>query len=383
MAKRTKKDYGQLSHAESQAEGALERQEPVRAPKRRGGRVTEVPMSQILPDRFQPRPLLPPEVKGAFFAGQLDYRQAAGVWLELADHDEAIADQVNTLLQMGKTFEEHGQIKPVTGSWEALEDGPVFILETGERRYWAAALVAVLDHPDLEPTLEVREVSQPSRERQIIENQHAEAPSAVGRAREIAAALLSKRGVDPPREHFFDPDYDDFDYYRQVLERGRLPRGTWPEIETLMGLRRQHMERLLKLLQMPTPLLEEADRRRVPERVLREILELPEDHWQRALARAIQEGWTHADAEEVRQAAADGEKPLGKKQARSVSQTRLAAGKMRSFLKIASSRRVARRLGEVATEIAASVRDPQELAKAAGLLEELAIQIRLRIQEEE
>ncbi|KAA3643955.1 MAG: hypothetical protein DWQ07_17720 [Chloroflexi bacterium] len=379
MAKRTKKDYSQLSHGESQADGALERQTATPSTKRGGGRVTEIPMSQILPDRFQPRPLLPPEVKGAFFSGKLDYRQAAGVWLELADHDEAIADQINTLLKMGKTFEEHGQIKPVTGSWEPMGDGHVFILETGERRFWATALVAVLDHPDVDPTLEVREVQAPSRERQIIENQHAESPSAIGRAREIAAALLTRREIHPPQDQFFDPDYDDFDYYRQVFSSGRLPRGTWPEIEALMGLRRQHMQRLLNVLSMPTHLLEEADRRRVPERVLREILELPEKQWERALQRAIQEGWTHADVEPV---AEDGQKQKeqGKRRAATVSETKKAAGRMRSFLKIARNQKVSRRVGEVATELVTGVRDPNELDFAAALLEELAAQIRLRIQ---
>ena len=382
MAKRTKKDYSQLSHAESQADGALERQATTPAAKRRGGRVTEVPMSQILPDRFQPRPLLPPEVKGAFFSGKLDYRQAAGVWLELADHDEAIADQVNTLLKMGKTFEEHGQIKPVTGSWEPVGDGHVFILETGERRFWATALVAVLDHPDTDPTLEVREVQEPSRERQIIENQHAEAPSAIGRAREIAAALLTRREIHPPQEQFFDPEYDDFDYYRQVFSSGRLPRGTWPQIEDLMGLRRQHMQRLLNILSMPTHLLEEADRRRVPERVLREILDLPQDQWDGALLRAIEEGWTHADVEPV----SDGgqlQKEPDKRRGAKVSETKKAAGRLRSFLKIARNQKVSRRVGEVATELVASLRDPSELDFAAALLEELAGQIRLRIQTNE
>lgn len=52
---------------------------------------------------------------------------------------------------------------------------------------------------------------------------------------------------------------------------------------------------MLAILQLPTPLLEFADRHRIPERVLREVLALPEDRWEDALKTAAFAGMTAED----------------------------------------------------------------------------------------
>ena len=63
----------------------------------------------------------------------------------MADHGKKrlrpCREQVDRLLKMGLSFEEHGQIKPITGSWVEASDGSyIFQIETGERRFWAACL---------------------------------------------------------------------------------------------------------------------------------------------------------------------------------------------------------------------------------------------------
>jgi len=58
---------------------------------------------------------------------------------------------------------------------------------------------------------------------------------------------------------------------------------------------------LLNILQLPTPLLELADRHRLPERVLREVLSLPPAQWERMLRVSIQSQLT---SDEVAEAAA-------------------------------------------------------------------------------
>ena len=52
---------------------------------------------------------------------------------------------------------------------------------------------------------------------------------------------------------------------------------------------------MLAILQLPSPLLELADQHRIPERVLREILALPEDRWEVAVEMAAREGTTSED----------------------------------------------------------------------------------------
>jgi hypothetical protein len=42
------------------------------------------------------------------------------------------------------------------------------------------------------------------------------------------------------------------------------------------------MVQLLNILNLPDPLLEDADIHKIPERVLREVLALPSDHWEDA-----------------------------------------------------------------------------------------------------
>ena len=95
----------------------------------------------------------------------------------------------------------------------------------------------------------------------------------------MAALILAELGIAP------DPAVnDDYDYFRQARAQ-RMPAGLWERIMPVMQLTRPRMVQLLNILQLPTPLLELADRYRLPERVLREMLALPREQWERLLAR--------------------------------------------------------------------------------------------------
>ena len=259
-------------------------------------RIERLKPSQMLPDRFQPRRLLPSRLRQAFFAGQMDCYQAAEGWLALAHHDPAYRAELDRLLAMGSSFEEHGQIKAITGSWAPASDGRyIFLIETGERRFWAACLQKVQHNLPDEPLLRVEVVNRPTRQRQVLENRHAEPPSAVGQACEVAALILAELGIQP------DPNIsDDFEYFRLARSQ-RMPAGLWDRIMPVMQLTRPRMVQLLNILQLPTPLLELADRHRLPERVLREVLSLQPGQWERMLRISIQNQLT---SDEVSEAAA-------------------------------------------------------------------------------
>ncbi len=155
-------------------------------------RIERLKPSQMLPDRFQPRRLLPTGLRPAFFNGQMDCYQAAAAWLRAAEKDDGYGAEIERLLAMGDSFTEHGQIKPITGSWVSLPDGRyIFLIETGERRFWAACLQAVKEKRQEEPLLRVEAITRPTRQRQVLENRHAELPSAVGQACEVAALILA------------------------------------------------------------------------------------------------------------------------------------------------------------------------------------------------
>ncbi len=253
-------------------------------------RIERVKPSQMLPDRFQPRRLLPARLRGAFFSGQIDCYQAADAWLALAREDAAYQAEVDRLLAMGDSFTEHGQIKPITGAWVSLPDGRyVFLIETGERRFWAACLQAAREKRPEEPLLRVEVIRQPTRQRQVLENRHAELPSAVGQACEVASLILAELNL-PPNPAF----RDEYDYFRQAHGQ-RMPTGLWERITPIMQLTRPRMVQLLNLFQLPNPLLELADRYRLPERVLREVLKMPQALWERTLRISIQNALTSDD----------------------------------------------------------------------------------------
>lgn len=258
-------------------------------------RIERLKPSEMMPDRFQPRHLLPAPLRAGFFSRQTDCYQTASNWLVLARSDAAYRGEVDRLTAMGSSFEEHGQIKPITGTWRHDPDGRyVFLIETGERRFWAACLNAVAEQANEEPRLRVEVVSQPSRQRQVLENRHAEAPSAVGQACEIAALILAEQSIQP------DPELkDEFEYFRLARSQ-RMPAGLWERVMPIMQLTRPRMVQLLSILQMPSSLLEMVDTHRVPERVLREILELPREQWERMVRLAIKEEMTSDDVAELK-----------------------------------------------------------------------------------
>ena len=259
-------------------------------------RIERLKPSQMMPDRFQPRRLLPTALRQPFYSGQITCYQAAHQWLQMAKNDSGIKKEVDRLLAMGLSFEEHGQIKPVTGSWVEAPNGDFFFqIETGERRFWAACLQYVAHKLKDEPLLRVEVVAAPTRMRQVLENRHAEPPSAVGQACEVASLILAELGIAPEGDM-----QDEFEYFRQWRQR-RMPTGMWEKITPVMQLTRERMVQLLNILELPTPMLDLADRYRVPERVLREVLRAPEPQWESLLRASIQNDWTSDDVAVVTQ----------------------------------------------------------------------------------
>jgi hypothetical protein len=221
----------------------------------------------------------------------------------MAKSDSATKSEVERLLAMGESFDEHGQIKPITGSWREGSAGIyVFQIETGERRFWAACLKKAKYRSPEEPLLRVEVVENPTRQRQVLENRHAEPPSAVEQACEIASLILSELGLLPTEE-----TYDEYEYFRLVRNQ-RMPTGLWEKITPIMQLTRPRMVQLLNILQLSSPLLDLADRYRLPERVLREILAAPKPQWERLIQLSIQSQLT---SDEVAGASSQPETPSG------------------------------------------------------------------------
>jgi hypothetical protein len=334
--------------------------------------------SEMIPDRFQPRPILPVEIHRRYYTGEIDCYGAAGEWLKLAERDKGHRDRVAELMAMADSVDEHGQIKPITGSWATPDDGRyVFQIETGERRFWGACLKSVSQGREEEPLLRVEAVDAPSVERQIVENRHAQPPTAVAQAREIAALLMSRMGHRP------DPSLEDpYDYFRQALDqpgRERLPRGVWNKIEPVMQLTPRRMRQVLSVLQMPTELLEQADRYDLSDRVLQAVIAQPAQQWPALVQAAVEQGLT---GEELTTAAVlDAARPTARprKRAKTRDHPRSALRGLRGFsgaLTRAGEKQRDEVLGAVADEVVVQ----EDAAHVVDMLEKLVALLRVRME---
>ena len=74
----------------SQADGYFA-QQPVSQAEARvsGGKISSFPLSQIWPDRFQPRLIIPPDLRDRFFSGDINVYETAFEWIKRAKGEEA------------------------------------------------------------------------------------------------------------------------------------------------------------------------------------------------------------------------------------------------------------------------------------------------------
>lgn len=388
MPKRVERNYAFGNNPNTQADGFFTDKKS-QTKRRSNSRVVSVRLSQVMPDRYQPRPILPLALKNQFYSyfneslaetlpngkNPLTIYEAAEAWLKMSKSNPAVEERVKQLLLLGNTVEAVGQIKPATGKWIQDEKGTLFALESGERRLWSLALTFINegknpnDEKIEEPKIDVLEVETTSRERQVVENRHAETPTAVARAREVAALVLEKRDIHPKPNNA-----DDYDYFRQVIKIKRLPKGFWNSIEKIMGISDYQMRRLLRILQLATPQLEKADMYNLPERVLREIISANSDSWEALINAAVLKNLTAEDIEASLQEPT--KKDVPKKAPRKVTPQEKAARKSMSF--ISSIKDMGKSdLTKIVSEISFKMKyNDEKLFEAADNIENLAKRLR-------
>ncbi len=234
--------------------------------------VYRVPLSMILPDRFQARFTLPHAIRKAFYAGQINWAEATKRWLKLSKKDRLVRREIEELTFLGESLQDEGQIKPITGQVFTEDGREVFKMLTGERRFWATAIKAVTDGSQEEPYILAIIDNEPTLEKQIAENMAYKALNAVGKARAAARIVLEGNGVSP------EPDEDEYAYFRKVFNV-RLSEEARQALQEALQLERTYFGRLMKFFDLPEPVLEICDRAEMPERVLREIMQYDKKHW--------------------------------------------------------------------------------------------------------
>lgn len=238
--------------------------------------VYKVPLSMVRPDRFQARFMLPYALREGFYKGARDWRQTLQLWQAMGESDPLIQRELEELAALGESLHDVGQIKPVTGQVVQVDGRDVFMLLTGERRFWATAIRALTEDSHEEPCVLALLDNAPSLEKQIMENMAYKELTPVGKARAAARLVLEANGLVPK------PGQDETEYFRQVSEL-RLSEETRALLQKVLGMERTYYGRLMRFFELPPELLEAADRSEMPERVLRELIAYDSKHWQAAV----------------------------------------------------------------------------------------------------
>ncbi|NIR54636.1 MAG: hypothetical protein GWM98_09210, partial [Nitrospinaceae bacterium] len=252
-----------------------------------------------------------------------------------------------------------------------------FLIETGERRYWAAILQAVVSGDSEVPTINVVGYDRTSRRRQFLENIHHANPTAVSQARGIAALLLDMRGIEPPS----DRPKDLYKFFRQALEF-EVSAEEWNELASITGISDRRMRQVLSILRLTSPLLDAADLYQLASRQLLEIVRQPAFRWKELVREAVLEKGAKEDEipdwflhEEKK--STDSKRKKGDRRRDPAT---VALGGVRRFrnavVAVKSTDRDAV-IGRLATDIAVDKNSKETL----GFLQQLVRQLEMRLQD--
>lgn len=246
-----------------------------------------IALDQIQPDPAQPRRVAPSAIRGMGIAdmGELfsSWMQAANKenagrhyadleWDKLLNLDEDLEEEKFTAKDYGpiaaalikvallsRSIKKDGLINPIT----VARSGRDYLIETGERRWWAYNLLALFDGEYRK--IPAREVEKRDLWRQAVENMSREELSAIGRARQFAILLMDlyrKGGVEFLPYAALVKDGCDRLFYAQVADgsKFKIPKGKADLICGAMGINSpEYLRQIRAMLRVDDDIWVEAD----------------------------------------------------------------------------------------------------------------------------
>ncbi|MCQ3976929.1 MAG: hypothetical protein DPW09_26165 [Anaerolineae bacterium] len=222
--------------------------------------ITTAPLESILPDRDQPRRLLPIDLVEAIATGGLARVEALQEWVHRAESETAEAGlrrNIRELKRLADSIEQHGLISPISVRLprpdEFVPPGTDYLIVTGERRYWAHVyLLSVRAH-------------------QLIENLLREDINAVERARGMWALRYELSGInvtsslaedieESDEVNLSSPDMTEDQTTEVNLSSPDLV--LWSEVEAMLGISKRYrifVTSTLKLCQEAQDLIADHD----------------------------------------------------------------------------------------------------------------------------
>ena len=245
-----------------------------------GKGMVQLPIAELFPDPVQARRVLPAGLRGRFLAGELGAVEALLSWQEMAEND-AIEIEVleSRVLRLARSLQAQEQINPVTVNRVEVKGQTRYMLETGERRWWAHWWLVGVEGDERFQNIQAVIVESPSPWRQAAENLQGEPLSAVQEACQVARLVLLESDQQPEYELGWSEKglvvelgaaERGYDFYRLVRSQ-RIPAGTWPLIEQATGKGTRYCQFLLRLLDLDDRALEAADRANLSESQLRPL----------------------------------------------------------------------------------------------------------------
>lgn len=236
-----------------------------------------IQISAVRPDRYQARHVLPRQLREKYFNNELNWRDVVKQWIDLARKDNLVRNELDELMQLGRSLDQDGQIKPITGSFIKNEEGEqIFLILTGERRYWATAIRSVISGDDVEPNVLALVDEDPTVRKQILENITHKPLTAIGKARAIARIILEEANVFP------EADQSENDYFKKMFDV-KTTAETAQLIEETLGISQYQYYRFRKLLELPVQLQYLADQADIPEGILRQLSAMSDEDQVKAI----------------------------------------------------------------------------------------------------
>ena len=265
-----------------------------------GLRVERIAISLIRPDAAQPRRVLPETIHHSFHSQEITPVQALKHYIEkvriiarekgrpfenLLDLLTSAEDakegvdltpperDLRDLTNLAVTLRSDGQVNPLTIVDRTEGAMPSYMIETGERRYWANYIdmefIPTYQGDNTVPCI-ILPPGESSVFRQAKENTSRAGLNAIGMARQAALLLLAVHDIHPP------VGMVSHDFYRQAIDldlRGKREFTT--EILAAMGgINRGYFSYCKALLKLSDEALELADQHNVEEARLRYVVNL-------------------------------------------------------------------------------------------------------------
>jgi ParB-like chromosome segregation protein Spo0J len=190
------------------------------------------------------------------------------------------------LVQLAATLQDDGQVNPITVVDITQGVTHYYLIETGERRYWATMLLRHF-HPTRSHNGRIPCLVIPSEKaspfRQAKENTSRAGLNAVAMARQIALLLLHIHGIQLPMGPVT------MDFYRQALNLDLRGKREYTEAvyAALGGVSKRQLSGYKALLALGDEAIELADRHNIEESLLRYVVQLENQADQVELIRQI------------------------------------------------------------------------------------------------